>query len=126
MSILNEKQNRPRRGPSETMELTETLAAAIWSAEDEKGQVRYHWDMSRLSDDKSRTYKTKTVESLLEVPAFAARLSEAFANSSGVPAELREKLALQAEALAECVQLVNGGRERKVNGQANGNRVFAG
>lgn len=127
MAIFNEtQQNRSRRGPSETVLLSDTLAAAIWSTEDENGQVRYHWDMSRVSaEDKSKTYKTKRVESLLELPAFTARLSEAFANSSAIPAEIRDKLAAQAVALNEYVERVEAESERKVNGQANGNRVFA-
>ena len=56
---------------------------------------------------------------------FTAKLSEAFANSSAVPADVREKLALQASALRECIELLGLGTEPKVNGQDVGNRVFA-
>ena len=125
MAIFNKEQSSTRRGPSEIMPLTETLSASLWNSEDENGQVRFHWDISRMSEDQSRTYKTMRVESLLEVPAFTARLSEAFANSSAIPAALREKLAFQAAALNKCFQLVETSGDRKVNGRDGSNRVFA-
>ena len=119
------QQDGSSRLPSEKLPLTNALMAAIWTGEDKNGQVRFNWDISELSDDKSRTYKTKRVESLLELPEFTAKLSEAFANSSAVPADIREKLALQASALRECIELLGLGTEPKVNGQDVGNRVFA-
>ena len=119
------QQSGSGRSPSERIPLTSALVAAIWNGEDKNGQVRFNWDVSELSEDKSRTYKTKRVESLLELPEFTVKLSEAFANSSAVPADVREKLAVQASALRECIELLGLGTEPKVNGQDVDNRVFA-
>jgi hypothetical protein len=122
----NDRQgDRSHRTPGEQVKLTANLVASVWSVEGEDGEIRFNWDMSRLSNDGSRTFRTKRVENLLESVEFVGKLSEAFANSSSVPAELREELAAQAVALAECCEQLGRRRsEAKSNGQADANRVF--
>lgn len=123
----SEKQSNssPRR-PTESVQLTESLVAGIWTAEDDNGQVRHNWNLSRMSADGTRTYKTMNVASVLELPMFVARLSEGFASSDAVPADLREKLAQQAVDLGEyCSRPSPADSERKVNGKATSNLVFA-
>ena len=123
----SEQQSKSsRRGPTESIGIADGLQAALWEAQSEDGQVRYNWDISRLSEDGSRSYKTKTVTCLLNYPVAIARLCEAFSQCASVPAELREKLAHQAEVLFECCLKLSDARgERKANGRAHANSVFA-
>jgi hypothetical protein len=52
-----------------------------------------HWDVSRIAGgDPMRTYKTLKVESLLEFPAFLARVAAGFAQTEAVGPQLRKEL----------------------------------
>jgi len=126
MATPNGQQKGSRNLPTERLQLTETLKVAVWRSEDRNGAVRFNWDLSRVAEDGSRTFDTMVVSSLLELPAFTAKLSELFANSSSVPQQLRERLAAQSVALYECIEAIEASSEPKANGRAaESNRVFA-
>jgi hypothetical protein len=82
------------RQPDHVAKITRTLSVSVWQSYDqESGRTRMHWDVSRLSsDDPSRTYRTLRVESLLEFPAFLARVAAGFAQTESVGPQLRTEL----------------------------------
>ena len=82
------------RQPDHVAKITPTLSVSVWQSHDiESGAARMHWDVSRISsDDPSRTFKTMKIESLLEFPAFLARVAIGFAQTEAVSNRLRDEL----------------------------------
>lgn len=109
------KQTRAARQPDHVAKITPTLSVSVWQSNDtENGRVRMHWDVSRLSsDDPSRTYKTLKIESLLEFPAFLARVAMGFAQTEAVSPQLRSEL-LQ---FAKDMELLTERRDANGSGQ---------
>ncbi len=95
--MFNQPRKNARSGPrlpDHEAKITPTLSVSVWQSHDaETGNVRMHWDVSRVCfDDPSRTYRTLKVESLLEFPAFLARVAAGFAQTEAVGPHLRDEL----------------------------------
>ena len=102
------------RHPDHTARITPSLSVSVWQSHDsETGKVRMHWDVSRInSEDPNKSFKTLRVESLLEFPAFLAKVATGFAQTEAVGPKLRSEL-LQ---FAKDMELVT--EQRNANGVA--------
>jgi len=106
MLTFRKKSHVAGRHPDHTAQITPSLSVSVWQSHDsETGKVRMHWDVSRInSEDPSKSFKTLRVESLLEFPAFLAKVALGFAQTEAVGPKLRSDLlqfAKDMELLAE-------------------------
>ena len=108
----NKKSDVRVNRPSDTVTLSQNLAAAVWKS-DTSGlsAPRFHFALRRQGHD-GRLFSTLTPESIMEIPAATERLAAIFASSGAVPRPLRgqlEELSLRLQGLIEEFKIAQEG-----------------
>lgn len=102
MSLTQRTKTDRTNNPPEVAALTDDLVAQVWQSVRSNGGVAIHWNMARKNPrDETRPYRTMTVESLFQAPAFLAELALALSKVESLR-DLRpelEGLARQLDAV---------------------------